>query len=126
MDTSGHVSKIRDLFESMLALAQSESGIIRYSVNLCQGDYRLAEARAAAGIPPADDELTTEGSPVSDARNTELACVALNKARYAYLEALSQGRLVDRKLGCDFRQHTVTERLKRLRHIAGAVGAKFD
>ena len=118
---SGHVSQIRDLFESMLALGQSESGLIRYGVSVCQGDYFLAEARVAAGIPSADDELASEGSPAFDARNTEAAHAALTRARHAYLESLSQGRLIDRKLGSYHRQRTVVERLKRLGHIAGAV-----
>jgi hypothetical protein len=99
----------------------SESGHRRYRFALLLGDYHLACARAAAGMPTTDEEFGTAGEPaVGVTRSVESA---LARARRAYGAALKVGAWIDERLDCSVRTEEVGERLARLAHVSRANAA---
>ena len=101
---------------ALLAHARrSESGHRRYAFALLVGDYHLARARAAAGLPTLDDEFGTTGAPPRESgRSIEWEAA---RARRAYGEALKVGAWIDERLDCSIRTEEVGRRLARLSHV---------
>lgn len=101
----------------LLAHCRAESGHYRYDIRLLWGDYDLACARQAAGMPAVDDEFGLEFPPPSAIANPAATGYALARARRGYRAALKVGSWIDEKLECSLRQTTISERLARVEAI---------
>jgi hypothetical protein len=105
----------------LAAARRSESGHRRYAFALLLGDYHLACARAAAGLPTLDDEFGTSGEPARDVGRSMESETA--RARRAYGEALKVGAWIDERLECSIRTEEVRRRLARLSHATRVAAA---
>lgn len=101
---------------------RSESGHRRYDFALLSGDYHLARARAAAGLPQLDDEFGTRGVEASEVSAPSAVRPAAARAERAYGAALKVGAWMDEKLECGWRSAEVGRRLARLAHVARVAG----
>lgn len=99
----------------------SEGGHRRYAFALLLGDYHLARARAAAGLPTVDEEFGTGGEPAFGAGKSIESETA--RARRAYGEALKVGAWMDGRLECSIRTEEVNRRLARLSHVTSVAAA---
>ncbi|MBV9926156.1 MAG: hypothetical protein JOZ96_14145 [Acidobacteria bacterium] len=97
---------------------RSESAHRRYSFALLLGDYHLARARAAAGLPTFDEEFGRTGERPRESVGSTVPEVA--RARRAYGEALKVGAWIDEKLVCSVRTEEVGGRLARLSQVKRA------
>lgn len=95
---------------------RSESGHRRYAFALLLGDYHLARARAAAGLPALDEEFGTSGETPREFVGSTGSEAA--RARRAYAEALKVGVWIDERLDCSVRTDEVGRRLARLSGVA--------
>jgi tetratricopeptide (TPR) repeat protein len=109
----------RDELIRLLTERHAESGHYRYYIRLLWGDYHLACARQAAGMPAVDDEFGLEFPPPSAIANPAATRYALARARRGYRAALKVGSWIDEKLQCSLRQTTISERLARVEAIEG-------
>jgi len=109
--------RARDELIRLLAERHAESGHYRYDIRLLWGDYHLACARQAAGMPAVDDEFGLEFPPPSAIANPAATRYALARARRGYRAALKVGGWIDEKLQCSLRQTTISERLARVEAI---------
>jgi len=109
--------RARDELIRLLAERHAESGHYRYDIRLLWGDYHLACARQAAGMPAVDDEFGLEFPPLSAIANPAATRYALARARRGYRAALKVGSWIDEKLQCSLRQTTISERLARVEAI---------
>jgi tetratricopeptide (TPR) repeat protein len=109
--------RARDELIRLLAERHAESGHYRYDIRLLWGDYHLACARQAAGMPAVDDEFGLEFPPLSAIANPAATRYALARARRGYRAALKVGGWIDEKLQCSLRQTTISERLARVEAI---------
>jgi tetratricopeptide (TPR) repeat protein len=100
---------------------RSESGHRRYAFALLLGDYHLARARAAAGLPAFDDEFGRTGEPPREPVRSNGSEAA--RARRAYGEALKVGAWIDEKLVCSVRTEEVSGRLARVSQVKRAAAA---
>jgi len=116
---TGDNHRARDELISLLAHRHAESGHDRYYIRLLWGDYHLACAREAAGMPAVDDEFGLEFPPPSAIANPAATRYALARARRGYRAALKVGSWIDEKLQCSLRQTTISERLARVEAIEG-------
>jgi hypothetical protein len=82
-----------------------------------RGDYHLACARKAAGMPPRDDEYATEFTPPARLSNSQAVSRSLNRARRAYEAALKAGSWIDEQLQCAARQEETAQRFHRIASI---------
>jgi len=114
---TGDNHRARDEFIRLLAHRHAETGHYRYSIRLLWGDYHLACAREAAGMPAVDDEFGLEFPPPSAIANPAATRYALARARRGYRAALKVGSWIDEKLQCSLRQTTISERLARVEAI---------
>jgi tetratricopeptide (TPR) repeat protein len=94
---------------------RSEGGHRRYAFALLLGDYHLARARAAAGLPTLDDEFGTTGEPPREFVSSNGSEAV--RARRAYGEALKVGAWMDERLDCSVRTEEVGRRLARLSQV---------
>ncbi|MFL6337281.1 MAG: hypothetical protein ACJ754_28615 [Pyrinomonadaceae bacterium] len=102
---------------------RSESGHRRYGFALLLGDYHLACARAAAGLPTLDDEFGTTGEPPCARASDNSLEFEVGRARRAYGAALKVGAWIDERLECSVRTGEVKRRLARLSHVARVAAA---
>jgi len=109
--------RARDELIRLLAQRHAETGHYRYDIRLLWGDYHLACARQAAGMPAVDDEFGLEFPPPSAIANPAATRYALARARRGYRAALKVGSWIDEKLQCSLRQTTISERLARVEAI---------
>jgi len=109
--------RARDELIRLLAERHAEIGHYRYDIRLLWGDYHLACARQAAGMPAVDDEFGLEFPPPSAIANPAATRYALARARRGYRAALKVGSWIDEKLQCSLRQTTISERLARVEAI---------
>jgi tetratricopeptide (TPR) repeat protein len=109
--------RARDELIRLLAHRHAETGHDRYDIRLLWGDYHLACAREAAGMPAVDDEFGLEFPPPSAIANPAATRYALARARRGYRAALKVGSWIDEKLQCSLRQTTISERLARVEAI---------
>jgi tetratricopeptide (TPR) repeat protein len=116
---TGDNHRARDELIRLLAERHAESGHYRYDIRLLWGDYHLACAREAAGMPAVDDEFGLEFPPLSAIANPAATRYALARARRGYRAALKVGSWIDEKLQCSLRQTTISERLARVEAIEG-------
>jgi tetratricopeptide (TPR) repeat protein len=100
---------------------RSESGHRRYAFALLLGDYHLACARAAVGLPSLDDEFGTTGGPAREVGKSIESETA--RARRAYGAALKVGAWIDERLDCSVRVEEVGRRLARLSQVTRAAAA---
>jgi tetratricopeptide (TPR) repeat protein len=114
---TGDNHRARDELIRLLAHRHAETGHERYYIRLLWGDYHLACAREAAGMPAVDDEFGLEFPPPSAIANPAATCYALARARRGYRAALKVGSWIDEKLQCSLRQTTISERLARVEAI---------
>ena len=114
---TGDNHRARDELIRLLAHRHAESGHGRYYIRLLWGDYHLACARQAAGMPAVDDEFGLEFPPPSAIANPAATRYALARARRGYRAALKVGSWIDEKLQCSLRQTTISERLARVEAI---------
>ena len=114
---TGDNHRARDELIRLLAQRHAESGHYRYDIRLLWGDYHLACAREAAGMPAVDDEFGLEFPPPSAIANPAATRYALARARRGYRAALKLGGWIDEKLQCSLRQTTISERLARVEAI---------
>ena len=111
--------RARDELIRLLAERHAESGHYRYYIRLLWGDYHLACARQAAGMPAVDDVFGLEFPPPSAIANPAATRYALARARRGYRAALKVGSWIDEKLQCSLRQNEISERLARVEAIEG-------
>jgi tetratricopeptide (TPR) repeat protein len=102
------------LLARLAPMRRSESSHRRYALALLLGDYHLARARAAAGLPQIDDEFGTPGEPVGGAEAARSVGTEAARARRAYGAALKVGAWIDERLECSWRTEEVERRLARL------------
>jgi tetratricopeptide (TPR) repeat protein len=114
---TGDNHRARDELIRLLAERHAESGHYRYDIRLLWGDYHLACAREAAGMPAVDDEFGLEFPPPSAIANPAATRYALARARRGYRAALKVGSWIDEKLQCTLRQTRISERLARVEAI---------
>ena len=114
---TGDNHRARDELIRLLAHRHAETGHYRYYIRLLWGDYHLACAREAAGMPAVDDEFGLEFPPPSAIANPTATRYALARARRGYRAALKVGSWIDEKLQCSLRQTTISERLARVEAI---------
>lgn len=114
---TGDNHRARDELIRLLAHRHAEIGHYRYYIRLLWGDYHLARAREAAGMPAVDDEFGLEFPPPSAIANPSATRYALARARRGYRAALKVGSWIDEKLECSLRQTTISERLARVEAI---------
>jgi hypothetical protein len=105
---SGDNHRARDELIRLLAHRHAESEHKRYYIHLLWGDYHLACARQAAGMPPVDDEFGLEFPPPSCIANPATTRYALARARRGYRAALKIGCWLDEKLECRLRQQQIS------------------
>lgn len=111
---SGDIGRAPDYLRPLYRQRHSECGHHRYSIRRLWGDYHLARARQAAGMPPADDEYGTNFPPPTRIANPITTHNALARCRRAYSTALNVGRWIDEQLECNWRQVEIAERLARV------------
>jgi hypothetical protein len=116
---TGDNHRARDELIRLLAERHAETGHYRYDIRLLWGDYHLACAREAAGMPAVDDVFGLEFPPPSAIANPAATRYALARARRGYRAALKVGSWIDEKLQCSLRQTTISERLARVEAIEG-------
>jgi len=114
---TGDNHRARDELIRLLAQRHAEDGHYRYDIRLLWGDYHLARARQAAGMPAVDDEFGLEFPPPSAIVNPAATHYALARARRGYRAALKVGSWIDEKLQCTLRQNEISERLARVEAI---------
>jgi tetratricopeptide (TPR) repeat protein len=114
---TGDNHRARDELIRLLAQRHSELGHHRYDIRLLWGDYHLACARQAAGMPAIDDEFGLEFPPPSSIANPTATRYALARARRGYRAALKVGGWIDEKLECSLRQKEISDRLARVEAI---------
>lgn len=114
---TGDNHRARDELIRLLAHRHAEEGHDRYGIRLLWGDYHLARARQAAGMPAVDDEFGLEFPPPSAIANPAATHYALARARRGYRAALKVGSWIDEKLQCTLRQNEISERLARVEAI---------
>lgn len=114
---TGDNHRARDELIRLLAHRHAETGHDRYFIRLLWGDYHLAYAREAAGMPAVDDEFGLEFPPPSAIANPAATRYSLARARRGYRPALKVGSWIDEKLQCSLRQTTISERLARVEAI---------
>ena len=114
---TGDNHRARDELIRLLAHRHAETGHYRYYIRLLWGDYHLACARQAAGMPAVDDEFGLEFPPPSCMAHPTATRYALARARRGYRAALKVGSWIDEKLQCSLRQTTISERLARVEAI---------
>lgn len=114
---TGDNHRARDELIRLLAERHAETGHYRYDIRLLWGDYHLACAREAAGMPAVDDEFGLEFPPPSAIANPAATRYALARARRGYRAALKVGGWIDEKLQCSLRQNEISERLARVEAI---------
>jgi len=114
---TGDKHRARDELIRLLAQRHAETGHYRYDIRLLWGDYHLACARQAAGMPAVDDVFGLEFGPPSAIAHPAATRYALARARRGYRAALKVGGWIDEKLQCSLRQTTISERLARLEAI---------
>lgn len=114
---TGDNHRARDELIRLLAQRHAETGHYRYYIRLLWGDYHLACARQAAGMPAVDDVFGLELPPPSAIANPAATRYALARARRGYRAALKVGSWIDEKLQCSLRQTTISERLARVEAI---------
>lgn len=102
---------------------RSESARRRYTFALLRGDYYLARARAAAGLPQLDDEFGTSGAGADFFEASRPVEAYAARALRAYGVALKVGAWVDERLECSIRTEEVNRRLARLRNVSRAAAA---
>jgi tetratricopeptide (TPR) repeat protein len=114
----GEAERARPLLACVLPLRHSQSIFTRYSVQRLRGDFHLAYAREAAGMPPIYS-LTQDPFPIpSRIVRTVQVRAALGRAAQAYTIAIREGRIIDEKLECSWRLKSATKRLARVAEIA--------
>lgn len=116
---TGDKHRARDELIRLLAQRHAETGHDRYYIRLLWGDYHLACAREAAGMPAVDDVFGLEFPPPSAIANPAATRYALARARRGYRAALKVGSWIDEKLQCSLRQKEISERLARVEAIEG-------
>lgn len=114
---TGDNQRVRDELICLLTQRHAERGHYRYGIRLLWGDYHLACARQAAGMPAVDDEFGLEFAPPSRIANPTATRYALARARRGYNAALKFGLWIDEKLQCSLRQKEISERLVRVEAI---------
>lgn len=114
---TGDNRRAQDELIRLLAQRHAESGHYRYDIRLLWGDYHLACAREAAGMPAVDDEFGLEFPPPSRIADPIATRYALARTRRGYNAALKVGRWIDEKLQCILRQKEISERLERVEAI---------
>jgi tetratricopeptide (TPR) repeat protein len=114
---TGDNHRARDELIRLFAHRHVETGHDRYGIRLLWGDYHLACARQAAGMPAVDDEFGLEFPPPSAIANPAATRYALARARRGYRAALKVGSWIDEKLQCSLRQNEISERLARVEAI---------
>src|SRR4028119_1197469 len=85
---TGDNHRARDELIRLLAERHAETGHYRYDIRLLWGDYHLACAREAAGMPAVDDVFGLEFPPPSAIANPAATRYALARARRGYRAAL--------------------------------------
>lgn len=115
--STGDNQRVRDELIRLLTQRHAERGHYRYGIRLLWGDYHLACARQAAGMPAVDDEFGLEFAPPSRIANPTATRYALARARRGYNAALKVGLWIDEKLQCSLRQKEISERLVRVEAI---------
>ena len=113
----GDNHRARDEFIRLLAHRHAETGHYRYDIRLLWGDYHLACAREAAGMPAVDDVFGLKFPPPSAIANPTATHYTLARARRGYRAALKVGSWIDEKLQCTLRQNEISERLARVEAI---------
>jgi tetratricopeptide (TPR) repeat protein len=106
------------LLARLAPMRRSESGHRRYALALLRGDYHLARARAAAGLPTLDDEFGTSGVRVRRGPGARPVGSAVARARRAYEAAHGVGAWIDGLLECSVRTEEVARRLARLSDVS--------
>ncbi|WP_293333244.1 hypothetical protein [Microcoleus sp. CAWBG58] len=101
----------------LLVQRHAETGHDRYDIRLLWGDYHLACARQAAGMPAVEDEFGLEFPPPNRIANPTATRYALARARRGYRAALKVGSWIDEKLQCSVRQKEISDRLSRCQVI---------
>ncbi|WP_293352142.1 MULTISPECIES: hypothetical protein [unclassified Microcoleus] len=114
---TGDNRRARDEFIRLIAHRHAETGHYRYDIRLLWGDYHLACAREAAGMPAVDDVFGLEFPPPSCIANPTGTRYALARARRGYRAALKVGSWIDEKLQCSRRQKEISDRLARVEAI---------
>ncbi len=107
----------REAVARLLRLRSCESWAIRFDVLMALGDYHLAMARHAAGLPPVDLAASTPGDADPDptpAHDGALPAAELRRARRAYRQAFALGVTLDRLLACRHRGPHARARQRRL------------
>jgi tetratricopeptide (TPR) repeat protein len=113
----GMCQRAREALEQVMGARSSESEFARYSLHLLRGDYQLACARQAAGMPPADDQYGEVFPPPKQIADVATTRLTVARARRSYASALRIGREIDRKLECHIRQDEIACRLARIEDI---------
>ncbi|WP_293143117.1 MULTISPECIES: hypothetical protein [unclassified Microcoleus] len=114
---TGDNRRARDELIRLLVQRHAEKGHDRYHIRLLWGDYHLACARQAAGMPAVDDEFELEFPPPNCIANPTATRYALARARRGYRAALKVGSWIDEKLQCSRRQKEISDRLARVEAI---------
>jgi hypothetical protein len=107
----------RDVLGQMMDARNAESTFERYSLHLLRGDYHLACARQAAGMPPMDDDYSDTFPPPEQIADVGATRLAVARVRRAYASALRVGSEIDRKLECHIRRDEISRRLARIEDI---------
>lgn len=120
---AGLHSHAGELLARLAPMRRSESARRRYAFALLRGDYYLARARAAAGLPQLDDEFGTRGARAGEVAAPRPTGSEAARARRAYRAALKVGGWIDEMLECSVRTEEVTGRLSRLAGVSRAASA---
>lgn len=103
--------RAREPLGSLLRLRACGAGGLRYGVHLLLGDYHLAIARQAMGLPVIDPTTGAEMPVERIPGCTFSACRSVHRARRAYRWAGGIGETLDTILECDWRRREVRARL---------------
>jgi tetratricopeptide (TPR) repeat protein len=117
---AGRHGQARALLSRLAPSRRSEGAHRRYGYALLRGDFHLARARAAAGLPQLDDEFGTTGAQTVEPAPARPAALEARKAGTAYATAMKLGVWIDEKLECSVRTREINGRGARLSRIAGA------
>lgn len=104
------------------ALARADLGSVKLAAIrdnlLAVGDYYLARARVAAGLPPADDAFGHDFPAPTAIKDAAALRRALARAKINYRGHLRWARKWDTAFGVNWRQTELAERLERVTALA--------
>jgi tetratricopeptide (TPR) repeat protein len=109
---AGDVAGARAVLGPLLSLRRAEVAHDRFAIRLLWADYLLARAQRGSGLPIIDpltgrrflEPAPPTASPASGERR-------LRAAEQAYVRAGDEGRRIDARLGCDWRERAIAKRL---------------